>query len=229
VLWHSEATAFGSQADQVLIHSLAQSSEPRHSIPKKVVLLEEADLQAWSPFFPVLVTGPAQEGPEAIFGGVDKRFWAIATAQAKTITQPQSVMVWVIANLLVRGMLPLRRISHHYTVGFQSNMHFASASWVTHPLRKAYFCQVSTNSVSTNSALLPERGSGCFMQSPASSPKVAVAVAEAVQMGGFVRRVRQSLWSKNCPSSKFATSRQSFTAVAKLRVIRQPVKAASPS
>jgi len=41
-----------------------------------------------------------QEDPEAIFGGLDERFWAIATVHAKTTTQAKNVMNLVIANLL---------------------------------------------------------------------------------------------------------------------------------
>ena len=81
--------------------------------PEEGRLFDEAALQVWIPFFPAIVTGPEQEDPEAIFGGVevDECFWAIAPAQAKTITQPKSVTVLVIANLLSRGMLPLEELA----------------------------------------------------------------------------------------------------------------------
>ena len=62
--------------------------------------LEEPDLQVWSPFFPVIVTGPAQEDPDAIFGELDERFWAIPTVHAQRITQAKNVMNLVIVNLL---------------------------------------------------------------------------------------------------------------------------------
>ena len=56
----------------------------------------DADLHVWSPFFPVMVTWPEHEDPEAIFDEADESVWAIAAAQAKTITQPKSVMALVI-------------------------------------------------------------------------------------------------------------------------------------
>ena len=38
--------------------------------PEEGRLFDEAALQVWIPFFPAIVTGPEQEDPEAIFGGV---------------------------------------------------------------------------------------------------------------------------------------------------------------
>ena len=38
--------------------------------PEEGRLFDKAALQVWSPFFPVMVTGPEQEDPETIFAGV---------------------------------------------------------------------------------------------------------------------------------------------------------------
>jgi hypothetical protein len=51
-----------------------------------------------------------------MFGGVDERFWAIAT-HAKTITKPKSVMVLVIGKPPTRGRLPLAKLAFRTTFG----------------------------------------------------------------------------------------------------------------
>jgi len=96
--------------------------------PEEGRLFDEAALQVWIPFFPAIVTGPEQEDPEAIFGGVevDECFWAIAPAQAKTITQPKSVRVLVIANLLFRGMLPLEELAFITLLGSKNYLDLSS-------------------------------------------------------------------------------------------------------
>jgi hypothetical protein len=109
--------------------------------PEEGRLFDEAALQVWSLFFPVMVTGPEQEDPETIFAGVevDECFWAIAPAQAKTITQPKSVRVLVIANLLFRGMLPLEELAVLTLAGSKNYLDLstriggmsASARWIS--------------------------------------------------------------------------------------------------
>jgi hypothetical protein len=94
--------------------------------PEEGRLFGDADLHVWSPFFPVMVTGPEHEDPEAIFDEADESVWAIAPAQAKTITQPKSVMALVIANLLVRGMLPLRELAFITLFGSQDYLEFST-------------------------------------------------------------------------------------------------------
>jgi hypothetical protein len=80
----------------------------RTVVGEEALLCDEEALQVWGPELPFIVMGPVQLPLEDLdVRGVAGCFWAVARVQVRTSTQPKSVAILVIINLLRRGVLPL--------------------------------------------------------------------------------------------------------------------------